>query len=267
VLAASSIDRIVHTAAITAGPKREMTDAHRIVAVNLNGSINVLEQARERGGIRRIIVLSSVAVYGFSPAGPSGTYDEQASCPSPASLYGITKLASEQAAVHLGGLYDIDVRVLRLGPVFGPWEHRSGARDTMSPHLQVLEQALAGQEVVLPRPMAADWIYSRDAARGVVAVLGSQTLRRRIYNLGAGSKTDLLEWCGHLSRHIDLRYRLADAGERASIDDGLRQDRPPLSTVALAADAGFSARHDVAAAARDHLDWTRRVAALEEARP
>ncbi|MBN9446580.1 MAG: NAD(P)-dependent oxidoreductase [Bosea sp.] len=266
-LAGCPIDRIVHTAAITAGPQRERTDARSIVDVNLNGTLNVLEQAHEHGGIRRLTMLSSVAVYGFSPPGLSGTYEEQSSCPSPASLYGITKLASEQAALHLGGLYDIDVRVVRLGPVFGPWEHRYGARDAMSPHLQILDQALAGQEVVLPRPMAADWIYSRDAASGIVAVLFGQTLQRRIYNIGAGSTTDLLEWCSHIARHTGLRYRLAEAGEPASIAYNLKQDRPALSTAALAADTGFSARRELAAAASEYLDWTRQLAALGDARP
>lgn len=266
-LAGPSIDRIVHTAAITAGPQRERTDARSIVDVNLNGTVNVLEQAHAHGRIQRLAMLSSVAVYGFSPAAPSGTYEEACSCPSPASLYGITKLASEQTALHLGGLYGIDVRVLRLGPVFGPWEHRSGARDAMSPHLQIVDQALAGQEVVLPRPMAADWIYSRDAASGIVAVLSGQTLRRQIYNLGAGGTTDLLEWCSHIAQHTGLQYRLANAGEQTTVAYNLKQDRPALSTVALTADTGFSARRGLAAAASEYLDWMRQASSLERAKP
>ena len=67
----------------------------------------------------------------------------------PVALYGISKVAAEQAALRIAQLRDIDVRVIRLGPVFGPWELPSRVRDALSPHHQILAMARDGIDVVL----------------------------------------------------------------------------------------------------------------------
>jgi UDP-glucose 4-epimerase len=155
-------DAVVHAAAITPSQERERDDPGEVACVNLGGTIAVLQLAR-RLDVWRVVVLSSVAVYGA--AGPEqGRLAAARIPPNPNSLYGITKLAAEQAALHLGGLYGIDVRAVRLGPVFGRYEYATGLRDTLSPHWQIANCAREGREARLPQACAADWIYARDAA-------------------------------------------------------------------------------------------------------
>ena len=255
-LAAAPIDRVVHAAAVTPNERRERSDARGIVAVNVDGTVNVMERIVAHGGIKRVVVLSSVAVYGFSNPTPSGFFDEEASHPAPATLYGISKLAAEQAALRIGHLHDCDTRIVRLGPVYGRWELQTSVRDALSPHQQILQALQNREEAVLPRPMRADWIYSRDAAAGLAAIAMEANLDHVIYHVSGGSLSDLLEWCRALAIHFpDFRWRCAEPGEAASIVYNLPVDRAPLSIERLARDTGLTPVFPLDAAALDYLSW------------
>src|SRR3954449_4210174 len=91
-LADRDIDRIIHAAAMTPNAQRERDEPRRIVEVNVVGTMNLLERIAARGELKRVVILSSVAVYGFSQPAASGLFEEDSSTPAPASLYGITKL-------------------------------------------------------------------------------------------------------------------------------------------------------------------------------
>ncbi|APW38260.1 hypothetical protein RD110_14530 [Rhodoferax koreense] len=255
-LKSANIDRVVHCAAVTPDADREARDPMAVLDVNVGGTANLLQRcAVGRSGIRRILVLSSVAVYGVKP--PAGeTYEEEGSAPAPAALYGIGKLASEQAALRLAELYRLDVRVARLGPVYGPWEYATGVRDALSPHAQVLAAAMAGQGVVLPRSLRADWIYSRDAAKALAALADATQLRHTIYNVGGAVMSDLVQWCALLAvSYPGWSWRLAAPGEQGTLRYNLPVDRAALSIARLQADTGWAPATALDAAARDHLAW------------
>ena len=255
-LGTEAIDRVVHAAAITPNEQRERTHARDIVDVNIGGTVNLMERIAACGGVARVVALSSVAVYGFSSPHPSDAYEEELSPPAPAALYGITKLAAEQAALRLGHLHGLDVRVARLGPVYGRWEHATGLRDALSPQHQVVQAALEGREVVLPRAMHADWIYAGDVASGLANLCRASALQHRIYHVGGGRMSDLVEWCGLVAaRWPSLGWRLASPGEAPSVVYGMTQDRAPLSIARLQRDTGFVPAFDPQAALADYLGW------------
>jgi nucleoside-diphosphate-sugar epimerase len=255
------IKDVVHAAAITPDPQREARDARTVVEVNINGTVALLEACIAQGSIRRVLLLSSVAVYGFAPP-PGPTYQEDQAWPQPTGLYGITKLAAEQTALRLAHLHDLDLRVARLGPVFGPWEYATGVRDMLSPHTQVLEAAPAGQLSVLPHELRADWIYSRDAAQALGLLLDANRLNHRLYNVGGQVQSDLLQWCGYLGEHWpSWTASLAATPEQATVRYGLPGPRPGLCTERLCLDTGWSPAHTLAEAATDYLHWRSLIAA------
>src|SRR3954470_14838936 len=129
--AAAPVKAVLHAAVITAGSARERTAPERIVAVNLGGAIAVV-QAALRHGATRFVYPSSGSVYGTPPA-DGGPYDEATTWPRPLALYGITKLAAEQAVLRLAEANGLSAAAARLGSVFGPWEWTTGVRDTLSP--------------------------------------------------------------------------------------------------------------------------------------
>ena len=255
-LATIPVEQVIHAAAVTPNERRERSDARAIIDVNIGGTVNLMERAVACGGIRRVVVVSSVAVYGFSAPAPSGFFEEETSHPAPAALYGISKLAAEQAALRIAHLHGCDTRIVRLGPVYGRWELPTSVRDALSPHHQVLQALRNGQEPILPRAMRADWIYSRDAAAGIAAIGLAAALGHAIYHVGGGSLSDLPDWCRALaSRFPDFRWRCAEPGEAADIVYNLPVDRAPLSIARLARDTGFDPAYPVGAAVADYLSW------------
>ena len=78
--------RIVHAAAMTPSPERERDEPDQIASVNLGGTIAVLQLAR-RFDVERVVVLSSVAVYGAARpgTGPSRGRRERRRNPPPST--------------------------------------------------------------------------------------------------------------------------------------------------------------------------------------
>jgi UDP-glucose 4-epimerase len=246
---ATGTDAIIVAHAITAGPEREARDAATILSVNLASIVPILETARDRG-VRRIVNLSSAAVYGATAfAKPELTEDDQ---PQPQGLYGITKLASEGVGVRLAALWGLDFVSLRLSAVFGPWERATGVRDTLSPQHQILAALDAGEPALLARPGSRDWIYAVDVAEAVERVVSSDHLPAALYLLSSGQVWSALEWGRMLAaHHPGFVCRLIDPGEHPTIDLHSTADRSPLQPERLARDLGWRARFDMAATVED----------------
>ena len=179
--------------------------------------------------------------------------DEDETPPAPASLYAITKLAGERTALRLGDVFGLDVVAGRLGTCFGPFEHDTGARDTLSPPWQVLQHARAGVPVKLPRAGRKDWLYSRDAVAAIIALLDApRPLPRRLYNLGAGFEWSMAEWCAAIGRSSP-GFTWAIAPD-ANVDFYGDVDRSPLSAVNLIRDTGFVPEFGMQMALADYLE-------------
>ncbi len=233
-------DLVVMGAAITAGRERDASDPATTLKVNLLAQVPILAAARA-AGVRRVVNLSSAAAYGT--AGERLPELGEATPGDPVGLYAITKWASERVGARLGDLWGLDVVSLRLSGVFGPWEHATGVRDTLSPHCQVLAAAVAGQPAILPRPGLRDWIYAPDVADAVLAVAAAEKLGHGVYNVSTGKRFTLLDWGQRLAQAFPgFVCRLAEPGEVATIDFHGPSDRAPMAVARIAQDLGWAAK-------------------------
>ncbi len=256
-------DRLVTLAAVTADAARERAAPRPIFEVNVGGTIAALSVAAERG-IGRVVHASSGAAYGASGASEAVLREDDTPL-RPESLYGISKLAAEQAALRLAALHGLDLVVGRLGTCFGPWEADTGVRDTPSAPLQILRLAERGEPVVLPRPSARDWLYVRDCAAGIAALLDAPAPPHRVFNVAAGFVGSLVDWCRAIEPAFPgLRWRV-DPGA-ANVELYAPYDRAPMDVARLTAGAGFVPRFDLAAAAADFLRWRARHGASSRTR-
>ncbi|MBB99292.1 MAG: NAD-dependent epimerase/dehydratase [Rhodobacteraceae bacterium] len=253
--ALDDVDAVAHLAAITPDRDYELENPARVVDVNAGGTACLLRGVALHAPGARLLLVSSVAVYGTGD--PVGSrWDEVNDPPAPASLYGITKQTAEQLANHLARLNGLDLVIARLGPVFGPWEHASGVRPFLSPQTQALALALAGEEVVLPRALAGDWLYSRDAGEALAGLLHADQAGGGVFNVGAGAISRVSDWCEALARlRPGFRWRLAEAGEAANVHLTLARDRAPLSVNRLRALLPAGTAEPLADCVRDHLVW------------
>lgn len=250
------IDRMVHGAVITAGRGRELDDPTTIVEVNVAGTTRVIEAAR-RHGVGRIVHVSSGSAYGRALFELPRLYEE-VTPERPETFYQITKFAGERAALRIAALHGLDLVCTRLGSVIGPWELDTGVRDTLSTHFQLARMAARGEPAVLPaREHLRDWVYSRDVAAGILALLDAPAPRYRLYNLASGDDWGgLARWCGHLrSVYPGFAYRVAAAGEAHNLGIAESQDRARMDIGRLARDIGFRRGFTPDAAYADWLPW------------
>jgi len=246
-------ETIVLGATITAGPEREAADPETILRVNLLAQTPILTAAR-RSGVGRVINLSSGATYGTS-AFRNRTLDEETVC-DPASLYAITKLASEKVAARLAALWRCEIISVRLSSVFGPWERATGVRDTLSPQVQMLAALEQNREAVLERPGIRDWIYAPDVADAVTLLIEAAKPQHQLYNISTGAEWPALQWGEELAAlRPGFICRLAQAGEVSTVDLHGPADRAPLSVARMAQEFGWRARFGCADSATDLNHW------------
>jgi UDP-glucose 4-epimerase len=108
-------DYVYHQAA-KAGVRPSVETPREYDAVNVDGTLNVLDAARETE-IERVVVASSSSVYGgraeyvpFAETDPA----------LPVSPYGASKLAAERYACAYHAVYDLPTVALRYFTVYGP---------------------------------------------------------------------------------------------------------------------------------------------------
>jgi nucleoside-diphosphate-sugar epimerase len=147
--------------------------------VNTKSTLNFLEAARILS-LRRVIFASSVAVYD-----PKLTLPVSESSPlRPASVYGETKVSSEFYGMHYNKLFGVDFRALRFTTIYGLG--KSGGSTGICSML--IEKSALGQPVEVDAADAVtDWLYIKDAVRSLMLVREVDSLKERIYNIGAGT--------------------------------------------------------------------------------
>lgn len=253
--AAQDTDAVIHGSAVTPNDANEASSVDLTLAVNVGGTVNAI-RAAARTRLRRMVFLGSASVYG-AHTGATETLDEVRTTPSPHSVYAISKYAAERLAERLASHERISLRCVRLGSVFGPWEHSSGVRNTLSAILQTTAVALfGGQPCVLPRPGRRDWVYSRDVATAVMKVLSAEGPISGPVNIGLGYEWTVADWCDRLARSFPaFEYRLAEPGEEATVDFHSGSDRPPLAIERLRGEIGFEPRYGLDAAFADYMGW------------
>lgn len=246
-------EALFHGATLTASLAREKSSFSDIVDVNVMGTARVLEAART-SRIERIVVASSSAVYGEAVFKSAPMEDD---IPSPTTLYGITKLAAEQVAQRFASIHGIDVRVARIAAVFGAYEHRSGARDAMSPLFQLAGKAFAGETAVLPEGGARDWIAAQRVAQVLASLLTAPRLDHRVYNVAASRTWEPSLLARELAR--DFRGWTWAHGACPNVDyaDDLSRRRFPLDTTRLRRAFGDAVVGDPVADVVEYVRWLR----------
>jgi nucleoside-diphosphate-sugar epimerase len=174
--AAGQIGAIIHLAAIlpTAAGRAPL----RATQVNIDGSLNLLEAARQCG-VRRMIFGSSLSVYGTCAA------DQVVSetIPSaPEDLYAAAKLYVERTGDTYRDCHRVEFVSLRIGRVIGP-----GAQSTSSPWRSQIFEFLGARdaaEIALPYVGSERvlLVHVDDVAKMLVTLLDASSPMYSVYN-------------------------------------------------------------------------------------
>jgi len=176
ILERQAIRKIVHLAAIL--PTAAQRNPVRATEVNVQGSLNLLELAREFD-VRRFVFGSSLSIYGTYPAGQAVSEEDRA---APEDLYGVAKLYVEQLGQAYREAYGLEFVSLRIGRVVGP-----GARSVSSAWRSEIFELLKVDypaEISLPYRASENLLvlHVEDLAAMLLCLLRASYLTHTVYN-------------------------------------------------------------------------------------
>lgn len=189
--AMDGVDVVFHEAGMISVPA-SVESPLECMAVNVQGTVRVLEAAREQGA--RVVLASSSAIYGH----PESVPVSEPTPKRPTSPYGTSKLTADHFARTYHELHDLPTVALRYFNVFGP---RQSADDYSGVVSAFLEQAMAGEplEVHGDGEQTRDFVYVRDVVRAnLLAAVTDHT--GRSYNVGTGRATSVNELAATVRR-------------------------------------------------------------------
>ncbi|MBW0003595.1 MAG: NAD-dependent epimerase/dehydratase family protein [Hyphomicrobiales bacterium] len=232
--ALAGIDSVVHLAA-EVGVGQSMYAIERYVSVNDLGTAVLLE-ALAKKPVRRVVVASSMSIYGEGlyrdadgklvedatrkqavslswdpvddlgrPLRPIPTPEWKR--PSLASVYALTKYAQERMTIAVAPAYGMEAVALRLFNVYGPGQALS------NPYTGVL--AIFASRLANGKPpllfedgrQRRDFVHVKDVAEAFALALETGAAKGEVYNIGSGQDRSV----------VDIAEALATAMGRPSI--------------------------------------------------
>jgi UDP-glucuronate 4-epimerase len=208
-----SLDAIVHLAAM-AGVRASVADPHLYYDVNLTGTLNLLEAAREHGQ-PNFVFASTSSVYGNTEQIP---FVETDLCDRPLAPYPASKRAAEMLGFSYHHLHGQNFTALRFFTVYGP----RGRPDMMA--YKVLDNIFFDRPVPLYNDgqMHRDWTYVSDIAAGILAAV-DRPLGYAVLNLGRGEPVLLADF---------VRLVEETAGRKANLTPAPMMDADVVYTYA-----------------------------------
>jgi UDP-glucose 4-epimerase len=222
---------VLHHAAQPSVP-RSVEDPAGTYAVNLTGTMHLLDAARD-AGVRRFVLASTSAIYGEDPTSPKS----EALMPRPISPYASSKLGAEQLCAVYHRCYGLECVALRYFNVYGPRQDPNSAYAAVIPRMVDLLRRGERPIVYGDGEQTRDFIFVGDVVEANLRAAVAGVEPGGVYNIASGRPTSLNQLLAVLSAQFgvapDADYQTERAGDiRHSLAD------PSLA----ATDLGFTAR-------------------------
>jgi len=205
-------DRVMHLAALVGIPYSYVAPASYI-DVNVKGTLNVVEAARQLG-VAKVVVTPTSEVYGTAQRVPIDE-DHPLVGQSP---YSASKTGADQIALAYWRSFGVKVTVVRPVNTYGPRQSTRAIIPT------IITQLAAGADRIRLGALTPtrDLSYVTDTASGMIAALDCDAAVGETINLGAG----------HEIAVGDLAHLIAGLmGRKVAIETDAARLRPPGSEV------------------------------------
>ena len=188
--------------------RRSVADPGYDADVNLLGTLNVLEAAREVGVERVVFASSGGAVYGEQSVFPAPESHPR----NPLSPYGITKAAGENYLSFYHAVHGIPYVALRYSNVYGPRQDPHGEAGVVA---IFAERLLVGEVPTIygDGRQTRDYVFVGDVVRANLAALETDFVGP--VNIGTGVETDVNALYAHLRNLTGSPHQAKHAPGRA----------------------------------------------------
>lgn len=183
--AVQNIDFIFHEAAFVS-VSQSMQEPKKCYDINVNGTENLIEEAR-KAGVQRIVVASSAAVYGEPESIPLSEDNKK----RPLSPYAASKIINEIYADMYTRSFGIEVTVLRYFNVFGPRQAPDSEYAAAIPIF--IRRLLTDKTIVIygDGKQTRDLIFVHDVVRANLLAAETTGAAGKIYNICTGIETSI----------------------------------------------------------------------------
>jgi UDP-glucose 4-epimerase len=179
-------------------------------AVNVGGTVSVLEAMRDVG-VKRLVFVSSGAIYGDQDAQPVS----EDLIPNPRSPYAVSKLAAEQYVRTIGRLWDVETVCLRVFNAYGPGQQLPVTHPPVIPHY--IQQALGGGSLVVhgTGQQTRDFVFLDDVVDAMLAAATASDVDQRVINVGSGVETSINDLIRRLQVVLDRELHPLTVSEQS----------------------------------------------------
>ncbi|GAB3319792.1 NAD-dependent epimerase/dehydratase family protein [Haloplanus salinarum] len=235
-------DYVFHQAA-RAGVRSSVADPRLYDAVNVDGTLNVLDAARDHD-VERVVVASSSSVYGKPRYLP---YDEDHPT-TPVSPYGASKLASERYACAYAEVYDLPVVALRYFTVYGP---------RMRPNMAItnfVSRCMNGKPPVVygDGTQTRDFTYIDDVVEANLTLLATDAADGEALNIGSTDNIEIRTLAAEVRDRIDPDLDLQFADRHDADADHTHADTTKARTL-----LDYEPSHTIREGVGKFVEWYR----------
>ncbi len=204
-LRSETFEAIVHLAA-KAGVRPSIIDPIGYQDVNVNGTMKLLEFAKEQG-IKQFVFASSSSVYGVNENVP---WSESDHVLLPISPYAGTKVTGELMGHVYSKLHGIRFVALRFFTVIGPRQRPDLAIHKFS------QLMLEGKSIPVfgNGETRRDYTYVKDTVQGIISAINYKNADYAIFNLGNNQTISLSEMINAIAKALDIEPKIEKLAEQ-----------------------------------------------------
>lgn len=209
--AVKDVDYILHQGALPSVP-RSINDPITSNDVNILGTLNILEAAKEFG-VKRVVLASSSSIYGNSENLPK----IETMPINPMSPYALTKYAQERYCQIFYQLYGLETVSLRYFNVFGPNQDPTSQYSAVIP--KFIKLIMQDKEPIIygDGSQSRDFTYVENNVWANIQACTARKAPGEVINIACGQRYTLIELVQMindiLGKNIEPRFEPDRAGD------------------------------------------------------
>jgi nucleoside-diphosphate-sugar epimerase len=238
--AVQGVEVVFHEGAVPSVP-RSVAEPVRTNRANVDGTLAVLEAARQ-AGVRRVVYAASSSAYGDTEVLPK----VESMPPNPRSPYALQKYAGEVYCQLYHELYGLETVALRYFNVFGPRQDPRSEYAAVVPRFATACLRREPAQIHGDGEQSRDFTFVADTVRANLLAAEAKDASGQVINVAGGRRISLNELYATLQKITgssvaavhgpprvgDVKHSLADLGRartllgfepQVSLEEGLRR--------------------------------------------
>ena len=194
--AVKGVDFILHQGALPS-VQRSVNDPITSNEVNISGTLNILEAAKEFG-VKRVVFASSSSVYGNSVTLPK----EETMGIAPLSPYALSKYAGERYCQIYYQIYGLETVCLRYFNVFGPNQDPTSQYSAVIP--KFIKSILKDEQPVIfgDGIQSRDFTFVENVVSANLLACSANNVAGEMFNIACGARYNLIQLVEEINKLI-----------------------------------------------------------------